>query len=135
MDQISIILAALTSGAAVGLKESTSLVLKDSYNGLKTLIQRKFSGKPELATALSLYMDDPLTYEKPLKEALAKVEIENDRTVIEAAQRLLTLTQTQQSSTGKYNTQITGNVHGYAQGDYQQIDMHFGERKDCYSDE
>ncbi len=59
---------------------------------------------------------------------MAKVQIEYDQPVIEAAQRLLALTQPQQNSTGKYNTQITGNVHGYAQGDYQRIDMHFGDK-------
>lgn len=130
MDQISIILAALASGAAAGLKDSASLALKDSYNGLKALIQRKFAGKSESETALSLYVDDPFTYEKPLREALAEVQIEHDQTVIEAAQRLLTLTQSQQSSTGKYNTQITGNIQGYAQGDCQRVDMHFTEHKD-----
>jgi hypothetical protein len=130
MDQVSIILTALASGADAGLKGSVSLALKDSYNGLKTLIQHKFAGKPESETALSLYTDDPLTYEKPLREALAEVQIEDDQAVIESAQRLLALTQPQQNSTWKYNTQITGNVHGYAQGDYQRVDMHFGDHKD-----
>jgi hypothetical protein len=130
MDQVSLILAALASGAAAGLKDSASLALKDSYNGLKALIQSKFAGKPESETALSLYVDDPFKYEKPLREALAEVQIEHDQTVIEAAQRLLTLTQSQQSSTGKYNTQITGNIQGYAQGDYQRVDMHFIDHKD-----
>jgi CMP-N-acetylneuraminic acid synthetase len=129
MDQVSIILTALASGAAAGLKDSVNLALKDSYHGLKTLIQQKFAGKLESETALSLYTDDPLMYEKPLREALAEIQIEHDQAVIEAAQRLLTLTQPQQSSTWKYNTQITGNVHGYAQGDYQRVDMHFGDCK------
>lgn len=130
MDQIAMILAALASGATAGLTESASLALKESYNALKTLIQRKFAGKPESETALSLYTHDPLMYEKLLREALTEVQVEYDRTIIEAAQRLLALTQPQQSSTGKYNTQITGNVHGYAQGDYQRVDMHFGDRRD-----
>lgn len=118
MDQVSIILTALASGTAAGLKDSMSLVLKDSYNGLKMLLQHKFAGKPESEIALSLYTDDPLTYEKPLREAL----VEHDQAVVEAAQQLLALIQPQQSSIWKYNTQITG--------DDQRVDMHFGDRKD-----
>jgi hypothetical protein len=130
MDQVSLILTALASGATAGLKDSTSIALKDSYNGLKTLIQHKFTGKSKSETALSLYVDDPLTNEKPLREALEEVQVEQDQEIIEAAQRLLALTQPQQTSTGKYNIQITGNVQGYAQGDYQRVDMHFNDHKD-----
>ena len=131
MDQVSFILAALASGATVGLKDSASMALKDSYNGLKTLIQHKFAGKSKSETALSLYVDDPLTYEKLLREALEEVRIEQDQEIIEAAQRLLALTQPQQNSTGKYNIQITGNVQGFAHGgDYQRVDMHFNDHKD-----
>lgn len=113
MDQVSIILTTLASGAVAGLKDSVSLALKDSYNGLETLVQHKFAGKQKSETALSVYTDE-------------KLLTEHDQAVIEAVQRLLALTQPQQSSIWKYNTQIAGN----AQGDYQRVDMHFGDCKD-----
>jgi hypothetical protein len=34
----------------------------------------------------------------------------------------------QQAATGKYNVQIAGNVQGLAQGDYQRVEMNFGDK-------
>src|SRR6266571_3123442 len=43
MDPISIIVMALVSGAAAALKPTTEQVIKDTYAGIKALIQRKFA--------------------------------------------------------------------------------------------
>ena len=43
MDPVSIIVMALVSGAAAALKPTTEQVIKDAYNGIKALIQRKFT--------------------------------------------------------------------------------------------
>jgi len=42
MDPVSIIVVALVSGAAAALKPTTEQVIKDTYAGIKELIQRKF---------------------------------------------------------------------------------------------
>lgn len=44
MGVIEIIVAALASGAAAGLKPTAEQVVKDAYAGLKNLITRKYSG-------------------------------------------------------------------------------------------
>jgi hypothetical protein len=36
------------------------------------------------------------------------------------------LVQPQQAALGKYNVQITGEVHGFAQGDHQTVHINFG---------
>lgn len=43
MDPIGIIVSALTSGAAAGLKPTAENAIKDAYAGLKSMIQRKYS--------------------------------------------------------------------------------------------
>ena len=54
------------------------------------------------------------------------MQVDQDENIIETAQKVMTLIQPQQAAMGKYNVQITGNVQGYAQGDYQQVTMNFG---------
>lgn len=43
MDPIGIIVSALASGAAAGLKPTAENAIKDAYAGLKSMIQRKYS--------------------------------------------------------------------------------------------
>jgi hypothetical protein len=125
MDPVTLILTALTAGVAASVKDAASEAVKDAYNELKGLIQRKFAGIPKAEVAIVEFVADPDTYEKPLKKALTEVHVDQEKVIIEAAQKLMTLVQPQQAAMGKYNVQITGNVQGYAQGDNQQVTMHF----------
>ena len=43
MDPISIIVSALASGAAAGLKPTAEKIIKDAYAGLKGMIERKYT--------------------------------------------------------------------------------------------
>jgi hypothetical protein len=123
MDSITLILTALTAGA--GGQKITSNAIKDSYSGLKTLIQRKFAGKPKAELALAEYESDPETWVAPLKKTLAQEKIDQDQEVIVAAQNLIQLAQSPQSATGKFNVQIAGNVQGFVQGDSSTINISF----------
>ncbi|SRR6266487_5202119 len=127
MDPITLILTALTAGVAASAKDTASTAIKDSYNGLKALIQRKFAGKPAAEMALKEHEKKPDVWKAPLEEGLKETETDQDLEIIAAAQKLMTLVQPQQAAMGKYNVQITGNVQGYAQGDYQQVRMNFGD--------
>lgn len=126
MDPITLILMALAAGAATGVKDAAGAAVKDSYNGLKTLIQRKFAGKPSAELALTEHEKKPDIWKAPLEEALKETGTDQDQEIIAAAQKLMTLVQPQQAALGKYNVQITGNVQGFAQGDFQHVNMHFG---------
>ena len=123
---VTLILTALTAGAAASVKETASAAVKDTYSGLKNLLQRRFEGKPKAQAALEDHEKDPETYEKPLTTALADAYIDQDQEILEVAKHLMALVHPQQVGMGKYNIQITGNVQGYAQGDHQQVNMHFG---------
>ena len=126
MDPLTLILTALTTGAAAGSQALASDAIKDAYAGLKRLIQRKFADKSSAELALNEYVTDPKTWEGPLRKALIQMQVDQDENIIETAQKVMTLIQPQQAAMGKYNVQITGNVQGYAQGDYQQVIMNFG---------
>lgn len=126
MDMANLILTALGTGAAGGGQALVTDAIKDSYAGLKALIQRKFASKLNAELALKEYENDPATWKAPLKKALIEEQVDQDQNVIEAAQKMLSLLRNQQICIGKYTVQIEGNVYGYAQGDNQQVHMHFG---------
>lgn len=126
MEPITLILTALTAGAAASLKDTTSQAIKDTYNGFKMLILRKFGNELKAQTALIEYEDDPDTYEKPLKKALSTSHLDEDQEIIAAATQLMTLVQPQQAGMGKYNIQNTGDVQGQVIGDHANVTQHFG---------
>ncbi len=68
----------------------------------------------------------PDIWKAPLETQIKETQVDQDKEIIAAAQKLMTLVQPQQAAMGKYNVQITGGVQGYAQGDYQQVTMNFG---------
>lgn len=125
MDPITLILTALGAGAAAGGQAVAGDAIKDAYVGLKTLIQRKFSGKPSAEVALQEHEVDPATWDAPLKKALAQAQVDQDREVIEAAQRVMVLVHPQQAAMREYNVQIAGNAQGFNQGDDNTITQYF----------
>jgi hypothetical protein len=44
MEPISLILGALTAGAVAAAKDTAKKGVKDTYEGLKTLIKKRFAG-------------------------------------------------------------------------------------------
>jgi hypothetical protein len=128
MEPITLIITALTAGATAGAQAVAGEAIKDTYHGLKTLIRRKFAGKPEAEIALAKYEEKPQVWEAPLKEALAETDADQDEEIIQAAQKIMTLVSPQQAAMGKYNIQITGNVQGFVQGDDAQVTMTFGDK-------
>ena len=128
MDPITLILTALISGATASVKDTASQAVKDTYNGLKTLIQSKLAGRSAAETALAQFEEDPDVWKAPLEKELNKAGIAQDKEIIDTAQRVMTLVQPQQAAQGKYNVQITGNVHGFASGDHQTVHMNFRTR-------
>ena len=126
MDPITLILSALTTGVATATQTVAGDAIKDAYARLKSLLQQKFAGKQGAEVALKEHETDPTTWETPLKKALAQAQVDQDQEIVEAAKKVMTLVQPQQAALGKYNVQITGNVQGFAQGDYQHVEMNFG---------
>ncbi len=126
LDSINLILTALAGGAGAGIKDVASQGLRDAYNGLKTLVARRFTNKPEAAMALAKYEENPEVWEAPLRAALIETGTDQDEVIVQAAQHYLTLMNPQQAAMGKYNVHITGPVQGFVQGDHSQVHMTFG---------
>ena len=129
MDAVSLILTALSAGVAAGGQSVVSEAIKDAYNELKTLIERKVIGKPSTELAFTEFETDPETWKAPLKKGLLNIQVDQDNDIIEAAQKLMAQVDPKQAAAGRYNVQVTGNVQGLAQGDYQQVTINFGDKQ------
>ena len=124
MDPTSLLLTALATGAAAATKDTASQAVKDTYAGLKALIQKRFANKPQAQLALTEYEQDGDTWKKPLQKSLVEVGADLDDAIIRKAQQLLKLVNPQQASQGKYNVQI-GEGKGVVIGDHTQVEQHF----------
>ncbi|GBE95409.1 hypothetical protein [Nostoc cycadae] len=89
MEPISIIITALSAGAIAATKETAGVAVKDTYQGLKALIKKKFESQPKAQMVLEEHETDPETYEAPLKKKLTEAGADQDAAIIQAAQALL----------------------------------------------
>lgn len=124
MDPISLIVAALVTGAAEGL---ASEAIKNSYVALKALLRRRF-GKAAMPAAsgdeprdgnkgagnpddvLEAYEVDPAAWDQRLREVLKSTGAEQDQQILAAAQALL-------DRAGKYQVDARG-AQGVQVGDH-----------------
>jgi len=127
MEPVDVILAALAAGALAAVKDTASQVVKDTYAGLKALVQKRLAGKPEAETALAQHEKKPEVWKAPLKDALLETGADKDEAIRRAAEGLLKLVQPQQVGAGKYNVQI-GEAQGVVIGDQARVEQYFGDR-------
>jgi hypothetical protein len=118
MDPVTLILSALMAGAAASVKETASAAVKDGYNGLKELIQRKFGGNADAQHALSKYEQKPEVWQAPLAEEIKQGGLAQDQELLVLAQQLMAQLHPQQAALGKYNIQTSGSVQGMVVGDH-----------------
>lgn len=128
MDPMSLILTALLTGAGTVAKDTAGEAVKDAYQGLKTLIQRKFAEKPEAELALQKHEEKPEVWKEPLKDGLAETQADKDEEIVLAAQKLMSLVDPERARQGAFNVSIGGNVYGFVQSNTGEITMNFGDR-------
>lgn len=128
MDTITLILTALAAGALAGAQSTASDAVKDAYQGLKSLIQRKLTGKPEAELALAKHEDKPEIWKAPLADALTESGVDKDDEIVRAANNLMIMVNSHQESGGKYITHTNGNIQGFVQGDMNQVSINFGDK-------
>ncbi len=89
MDPVSVIVTALATGAAAGLKPTAEKFIKDAYEGIKSLITRKYSSKVNVG----LLDGDPASKLKQevVKEDLAKAGAGADSELLAQAKAILEL--------------------------------------------
>lgn len=86
MDPISMIVTALATGAAAGLKPTAAKVVQDAYAGIKALILRKYG-----ETSVGLLEKDPASKARRevVKEELEKSDAGGDPEILAQAKALL----------------------------------------------
>ena len=126
METTSLILTALATGAAAAAKDTASQAIKDAYTGLKDLIRKHFTDKPEAEMALTQHEKKPEIWQEPLKDALSVTGANQDEEIIRQAQQVMKLVNPQQASQGKYNIQI-GEGKGVVIGDNAQVTQTFND--------
>lgn len=90
MDAATIILTALTTGAAAAAKSTVEAAIKDTYTGLKTLIQKRFSKVPVDRLEASPDKESwQLVVKEELEDAFPNVDEEVVKEAIEMAQKVL----------------------------------------------
>lgn len=109
MEPLSLIVAALITGATAAAKDTAASAIKDGYQGLKGLIQRKLEGHPAATVVLAEHEKDPATYDAPLRKTLAEAAVDQDTAILQAARALLEQTGAQ-ATPGPVITQTISNV-------------------------
>ena len=93
MEPISLILAALGAGAIAATKETAQTAVKNAYQGLKTLIKKKFAeqGKEDDSDIVDKHEKklDSEAFKALLKEELINLGVDKDTEIIKLAQELL----------------------------------------------
>lgn len=127
MDDLTLILNALAIGASTGLQQTAGVVIKDAYAGFKTLIQQKFTDKPNAKLALTEYEHDPETWIAPLTKTIEQTHLDQDADIINAAKNLLALIHNQEAISGDTIFQNYSKVEGQVGKNSGSIIMNFGE--------
>lgn len=117
MDPITLIVAALAAGAGAGLSETASSAVKDAYGGLKALVKKRLTGRPDAELVLAQYEKAPQTWQAPLAAELAEAGAGRDPDLVEAAQALMGLVDEAGTRAGKYTVDVRGG-QGVQIGDY-----------------
>ena len=89
MDPISLIIAALGAGALAGAKDTAGTAVKDAYQGLKTLIKKKFEGDVLGQAMVDAKPEEIKQAEGLLKDKITKAGADQDQEIIKVAQDLL----------------------------------------------
>jgi hypothetical protein len=119
VDPVSLVLNALTSGAAQGVADSVSDAVKSAYGKLKELVGANLSGNKSAEVVLAEHANDPETWQTPLVKALATSGALEDQAVIQAAQQLMALLDPAGTAQGKYQIDLRG-AQGVQVGDGNQ---------------
>lgn len=90
MDPITLIVAAVVAGAAAGLQDTASSVIKDGYAALKSLIRSRFGHRDQaIDEQLTAAEQEPGTTPAQLAELLRSAGAGSDEDLVQAARALL----------------------------------------------
>jgi hypothetical protein len=128
MDPITLIVTALAAGAALGVHDTASAVVKDAYASLRALVRRRLHGDPGAELMLVRHEQAPETWQVPLMAELTRAGADGDGDLIAAAKALLDLVG-EAGGTGKYAVDVRG-AQGVQIGDHNRQDNVFNTPAD-----
>lgn len=110
MDPITLIVSALAAGAAAGAGGVATQAIQDAYNGLKSLITRKFAGKGGVQNAVATLETKP---DSPSRQGVLAEELQaagagQDQELAVLAQKLLDLVGQAGLGGSRYTATLTG---------------------------
>jgi hypothetical protein len=126
MDPVSLIIAAITAGAAAALKDTAGAAIKDAYSGLRLLIKRRLGGGPAADAEVESVERQPRSDASSLKAQLEAAGAAGDAELLRAARALLEQVDPEGARGGKYNVTVTGGK-GVVVGDQATVTMNFGD--------
>ena len=124
MDPITLILTALAAGAALGVTDTASAMVKDAYAGLKTLARKRLGDGADAEWVLAKHEKAPEAWQEPLMAELASAGADQDRDLIAAAETLLNVLARAGMQAGKYTVHARG-AQGVQVGDHNRQDNVF----------
>lgn len=128
MEPISLIIAALIAGATAATQDTAGQAVKDAYEGLKTLIKRKFEDDSLGQGLVDAKPEEIKQAEGLLKDKISNANVDKDKEVLKAAQEIMKKEDPEGASTGKYNFQVGGNFQGYAGENKGSVTQTFNEK-------
>jgi hypothetical protein len=129
VDPITLIVTALAAGAALGVQDTASAMIKDAYASLKAQVTKRLGGGPGAELVLAKHEQAPETWQAPLMAELAETGADGDRDLIAAAQALLDLVGDVGRQAGKYTVDVRG-TQGVQIGDHNRQDNVFNAPAD-----
>jgi hypothetical protein len=129
MDPITLIVTALAAGAALGVQDTASEMIKDAYASLKALVKKRLGSGPDAELVLAKHERAPETWQAPLMAELEETGAAGDRDLIAAAQALLDLAGEAGGRAGKYTVDVRG-AQGAQIGDHNRQDNVFNAPAD-----
>ena len=119
MDAISLVVNALTSGAAQGITGTVSDAVTSAYAKLKRLVSAKFAGNGSAEVALAEHASDPETWQVPLTKYLTSSGTDADEATSRRPSSCWRCSVRPGTAQGKYRVDLRG-PQGVQVGDGNQ---------------
>lgn len=116
MDPITLIVTALSAGAATALQDGVKDTVKHAYKRLRDSAKKLLAGHPDAELVLERHEAAPAKWEGFLKSELADAGADHDTDLIGAAEALMRLLDEAGARAGKYHVIIHGG-QGFQIGD------------------
>jgi hypothetical protein len=114
---VDLILAALAAGAGLGVSDAAKAAVLDAYTGLRDALRRRLVGRDGLQNVLDAAPDEGGTWSAGVAAELEQSGVAADASIVEAARRLLALTDPAGTAAGKYHVDVR-DAKGVQVGDH-----------------